>query len=185
MPNFRTFDQQSGNFTKGLYPDLTQVHTPRSYHTTPASSPTGEGNNHQVSSYQSDEIVPRKMSRKRQRKQHYSYDDVSNCVDPKFVKFARDDKGVARTSDNSTPNRYLRKSRSDLTSSDKMTSSTSSSTDGLSMDKDRSTPVIIPQGQNSSNCSENVQGTTKCLCFQPTPPVKHLVEGIVSNISLF
>lgn len=187
VPDLKKLEQDTSDYCAGLYPNLTQVHPPDSCHTTPSLN---EKKSCQAHQYPSDEVVPKRLARKRPRRQHsHNTDDTNVAVDPKSVKFARRGRRISRNALKTLVKSSLVGSKSPTTER-KMSNSTSSSTDGLTLDRDSSTPIIVPclsrsLSWTSLNDSGKKAETTKCLSFLPTPPVRHLAEGVVSISMVF
>ena len=181
VPNLKTYGDNFVDDPKNLYPDLTQVHSPGHYHTSPMSSSSQERYRNRPNTLPSDDVTSKQQIEK-QCSQIYPNDDLCSPDDSKCVTFS----GTRKTSSRKAGS--PKGDNSEMVRSSEVT--ISPNFNGLTMDKERTSPIMtlsssMPYCAESPNDTENEGELTRCRSFQPTPPVKHLVEGIVCQIYCF
>ena len=182
VPNLKSFGDQFDSHPQSLYPDLTQVCPPDGYHTSPVSSSSPQeryacGTN----PLQKDDVVSKQQA-SMQYSQSYSNDDLCRPDDQKCVTFASKGKPHSRQSVYSISKQSLEYSGYDAAINDE--NSISPGYDGLTMDGKKLSPIMklsssVPCCLDCAHGNDSGSENAKSRSFQPTPPVKHLVEGIV------
>ncbi|XP_065058226.1 uncharacterized protein LOC135686011 [Rhopilema esculentum] len=175
VPNFKTFDN-FGSASRHIYPDLTEVGFPESHPSTPKSQTKQASSVGYSSRISSEETIPPRLARKR-RKEH-SQEDVTGHRTVKFRRPRRKNRHSSwHPRRKSLEIDYASKGfNSNIIA--RNSSSSISSVEGLTMDQKRksvSTKQLQCGAIDPTNDGYNY-GFSKCLSFQPTPPVKHLVE---------
>ena len=135
------------------------------------------------SRYSSEETIPPRLARKKRRQR--SVDAIDTVKDSRVVKFARRNRKRGREASGGREHeaKGLPISRKDVEHPDDSSLASSFETDGKCFNNDRSSPTF--QRKSLPTCSSSqVKGIpgilSNSLSFQPTPPVKHLLEGMVS-----
>ena len=161
---------------------MIQVQTPQSVPTSPSALAyhADLGANH--SRYSSEETIPPRLARKKRRQR--AVDAIDSIKDSRVVKFAKRNRKRLREPSGGREHeaKGLPVFRNNVEHPDDSSLASSIENDGNCYNNDRSSPIC--QRKSFPTClSSQVKGRPGILSnfsFQPTPPVKHLVEGMVS-----
>ena len=179
VPNLTSFEKTFDSNRRSLYPDLTQAFPPNSSHYGSGLPSPEERYGAETRILPNDEVISR-------LKDGEIYEDTCpnndfNSADcQKCVKFSDKDRVL---SGNSVSKYSVEDKNTGVIDSGRVSTSPSSS--GIIMGIDRSSPALtssspVPSCWRSVSEAEIEGQMAQCRSFQPTPPVKHLVDGIVS-----
>ena len=172
-----------------LYPQITQVEDSHSLPTSPVSAEAGSSL--KTSDVEQNTLPP--CIKKTKVLRSFSSDRIASYLDE--VEKSRIERTIhfGRSSDDRNRLSKDNLDRTDYTNfEDKENSCSSMSSVGLTMNDQPSLPQAIPTLQASSHKTASISSKTTDAkenvssfpSFQPTPPVKHLVERLVSFFSL-
>lgn len=183
VPDFRRIDED--RCSNWVYPGVTQVHSPPAFHASPSSLSSDERYTGRLKGRSRGDAVPKRLARKRRRNQH-SRDDLSCSADSKSIKFSGKGDKTPRTSIKSKQSNLV--CHNQESSTNELLNPSCSSLDGIWIEENRSTPILVssdsqPHCWRSAAKDEFTTEATRSLSFLPTPPVKHLAERTVCNIS--
>ena len=158
----KTYEDNFADHPKNLYPDLTQVLSPDGYYTSPTSPSPQEKFRNRASTLPSDDTTSQEQLEK-QCNHTSPNDDICSSDDPKCVTFSCTGEASLRNSGSLKDD-----------NNEKFSSS----------EKNRASPIMtlsssLPYWEESPNDNDSERELTRYRSFQPTPPVRHLVEGIV------
>ena len=134
------------------------------------------------SRYSSEETIPPRLARKKRRQR--SVDVIDTIKDSRVVKFAKRNRKRLREPSGSREHetKGLLISGNNVEQPDDSSLASSIENDGNCYNNDRSSPIFQRKSLPTCLISQvNVKPRISSnFSFQPTPPVKHLVEGMVS-----
>lgn len=181
------YDSPAVANTGRLYPDLIQVQPPQSVPTSPSTLAYDADLGANCSRYSSEETIPPRLARKKRRQR--SNDGIDTIKDSRVVKFAKRNRKRLREPFGGREDeaKGLPISRNNVEYPDDSSLASSIENDGQMFNNDRSSP-ILQRKSLPTRLSSPGKGKPGILStfhsFQPTPPVKHLVEGMVGWILL-
>ena len=163
-----------------MYPDLTQAFAPDSSQNGSGLPSPKEGYRVETGILPKDEVIS-ELKFGEMYKDTCPNSDINSSGDQRCVTFSDKDRTLSR---NSISKYSVEDTNTGVIDSGRVSTSPSSS--GIIMGIDRSSPALtssspLPSYWSSVSETEIEGQLAQCRSFQPTPPVKHLVDGVVSK----
>jgi len=177
VPNLTSFEKTFDSSRKNLYPDLTQAFAPDSSQNGSGLPSPKEGYRVETEILPKDEVIS-ELKFGEMYKDTCPNSDINSAGDQRCVTFSDKDRTLSR---NSISKYSVEDTNTGVIDSGRVSTSPSSS--GIIMGIDRSSPALtssspLPSYWSSVSETEIEGQLAQCRSFQPTPPVKHLVDGV-------